>query len=130
MGTPGHMTIITGLEKTLLELEEKGWAALSSDRGADYYREHLTEHALMVFPGIVLTRKEAIHEMGSAPPWSGHKIDDPRVERLTDDSALLTYRGTARREGQPEYSAFMTSVYVGRDGTWKLAFHQHTPLPS
>jgi hypothetical protein len=51
-----------------------------------------------------------------------------RVIRLTDDAAIVTYKASAQREGQgSEYVALVSSAYVSRDGTWKLAFHQQTP---
>jgi len=117
------------LEYTLLALEEEGWRALSSDRGADFFGELLTAHALMVFPGIVLSKDRALEEIAKAPPWAEFRIDEPSVVRLTEQSAVLTYRATARRDGEPEYHALMSSGYVESGGSWKMAFHQQTPLP-
>jgi hypothetical protein len=117
------------LEQAVLTLEEEGWRALSSDAGADYYRTHLTDDALMVFPFGVLTREQSIEAIEAAPPWASYRIDEPRVVLLTEDSALVTYRATARREGDPTgYRAWITSVFVNRDGTWKLALHQQSPV--
>lgn len=84
----------------------------------------------MVFPAPVgvLTKDRVVAEIGAAPPWSSFRIEDPRVVRLTDHSAILTYRASAQREGQPVYSALMCSAYVERNGSWRLAFHQQTPL--
>jgi hypothetical protein len=118
------------LEGTLLDLEEEGWRALSSDRGADFFRGVLTAHSLMVFPGIVLAKDRALEEIAAAPPWAEFRIDDPEVVRLTEQSAVLTYRATARRPGRPEYHALMSSVYVEAGGTWRMAFHQQTPVPA
>jgi hypothetical protein len=118
------------LEGTLLDLEEEGWRALSSDRGADFFRDMLTAHSLMVFPGIVLTKDRAVEEIAKAPPWAEFRIDDPEVVRLTEQSAVLTYRATARRSGEPEYHALMSSVYVETLGVWRMAFHQQTPVPA
>ena len=39
------------------------------------------------------------------------EITQERVVRLTDDSALLTYRWSSRR-GEATYEALMSSVYV------------------
>ena len=44
----------------LIDLEHRGWDALSSGEGGTYYHQHLTEDALMAFPFGVLTR-EATH---------------------------------------------------------------------
>jgi hypothetical protein len=116
------------LERTLLTLEEEVWLALASDRGAAFFEETLSAHALMVFPGTVLMKERAVKEIEAAPPWAEFRIDEPMVVRLTEQSAVLTYRATARRDGQPEYVAFMSSAYVESGGAWKLAFHQQTPI--
>lgn len=116
------------LEKSLIDLEQEGWKALSEGTGADFYRQYLTGNAVMVFPGMVLTREQSIEAIEAAPPWRSFQIEEPRIVRLTDDSAVLTYRATAQREGQEAYSALTTSVYVNQNGTWKTAFHQQTPF--
>ncbi|MGA7672037.1 MAG: nuclear transport factor 2 family protein [Nitrolancea sp.] len=116
------------IEQQLLELEDRGWTALSSGRGADFYDEHLTDDARMVFPFGVMDRTGSIEAMRAAPPWSKYLIEEPTVTVLTTESAVLTYRATAQREGQPEYRAWMSSIYVRRGGQWKLAVHQQTPL--
>ena len=66
----------------LIDLERQGWDALSSGAGGTYYREHLTDDAVMAFPFGVLTRQDTIAAMESAPPWATYDIQDPRV--ITD----------------------------------------------
>lgn len=119
---------LQSLHRALVSLEEQGWQALSQGAGADFYQRHLTDDALMVFPVGVLAREQAIEAMRAAPPWASFRIEDPRVIRLTADSAVLTYRCTARRPDQKPYSALMTTVFVRREGIWKTAFHQQTPV--
>jgi hypothetical protein len=53
-------------------------------------------------------------------------IDDARVLHPTADTAVLTYRWRSRR-GEGTYAAVMSSVYVRRDGAWRLVLHQQTP---
>jgi hypothetical protein len=116
------------LEESLVDLEQEGWEALSRGTGADFYRKYLTDNAVMVFPGMVLTREQSLEAMETAPPWKSFQIEEPRMVQLTGDSALVTYRATAQREGEETYSALMSSVYVNDGGTWRMAFHQQTPL--
>lgn len=111
-----------------LALEEEGWKALSTTGGAAYYRECMTDDGIMVFPGMVLSKDACIAAIEHAAPWSWFRIEEPRTMRLTEDSAIVIYRASAQRDGQPRYTALMSSVYVRRDGAWKLAFHQQTPL--
>jgi hypothetical protein len=48
---------------------------------------------------------------------------------LGRDAAVLTYRVAARWEREAaRYTSLASSVYVQRDGEWKLALHQQTPL--
>lgn len=115
------------LEDELVEAEREGWTALSRGRGGSYYREHLTDNALMAFAFGVLSRDETIEAMESAAPWSRFEMSDPRVVALTQDSGVVVYSVVAQREGQEPYSAVVSSTFVREDGTWKLAFHQQTP---
>ena len=115
------------LETELLRTEREGWAALSAGKGGSYYRSHLTDDALMVLPIGVMDHDTAISAMESAPPWSSFEITDHRAVALTPDSGVLTYRVTARRDGQPPYEALIGSTFVRRGGSWQLAFHQQTP---
>ena len=119
---------MTALDADLAELERAGSAALASGLGADYYREHLTEDALMAFSFGVMSRRDAIDAMEAAPPWKSFEIEDPKVVALGDDCGVLVYRATAQRAGQEPYRAVISSTFVRRDGAWKLAFHQQTPV--
>lgn len=111
----------------LVALEREGWEALTAGRGAEYYREHLAENALMAFGFGVLDRQAAIEAMAQAPPWGAFEIIDPQVVKLTDDSGIVVYRADAQRPGQERYSAVISSTYACRAGRWLLAFHQQTP---
>jgi hypothetical protein len=109
----------------LLNLEHQFWKG-----DVAFYRQHLTHHAVMVFPepAGVLTRDKILEAIASAPRWAEARIDEPCIADLTQESALVTYRATARRESDTkDYVALVSSVYVNQDGSWKLAFHQHTP---
>ena len=49
---------------------------------------------------------------------------------IGEDSAALVYVGTGHRDGDsPSFVGVMTSVYVRRDGRWRLAIYQQTPKP-
>ena len=117
----------TSLAERLIALEHEGWEALSSDAGGAYYREHLTDDALMAFPFGVLDREATIAAIESAPPWERFEIRAPRVVGLGPDAGVVVYEVTAQRAGQAPYAAVVSSAFV-RDGDgWKLAFHQQSP---
>ena len=46
------------------------------------------------------------------------------------DAAALVYTGRASRDGSADFVALMSSLYVRRDGRWRLALYQQTPVPS
>ena len=116
------------LRHTLVSTETAGWQALSDGTGADFYDQHLTADAIMVFPFGVLARQQSIESIRAAPPWATFAIEEPRIVELDNDSAILTYRATAQRQGEAPYSALMTTVFVWSEGRWMTAFHQQTPV--
>jgi hypothetical protein len=113
-------------EEALLALEEQFWK-----EDATFYREHLTADAVLVFPDPVgvLTKEETVQAVAEAPRWARVRMSDVRVVRLADDAAVLTYRAEAERDAQgSRYEALASSAYVFHDASWKLAFHQQTPV--
>jgi hypothetical protein len=114
---------------TLLDLEERGWQAMSSTSPTDYFEEWLADDALMVVPGMIIDRDTFLAAVGSEEPWKTHHISEARVITFTEGCAALLYQVTAQRDGQAPYVALMTSVYARRNGHWKLIFHQQTPAP-
>jgi len=109
----------------LIELEERFWKG-----GADFYREKLAPDSLMVFgdPVGTLEKEAAIASISDAPRWRDVRFTDVQHVSLSPDVMLLTYRVAAGRDGMDrDYAARASSVYVRRDGEWRLAFHQQTP---
>ena len=47
------------------------------------------------------------------------------------EGPMLTYRARARWEHETtQISVLASSLYVNRDGAWRLVFHQQTPSAS
>ncbi|TDD91491.1 nuclear transport factor 2 family protein [Actinomadura rubrisoli] len=117
-------------EDELIELERAGWRALSTGgaAAADFYGRVLDGEVVMLLPGgMRLTDRAEIVRSMSGPPWAEHRLEEPRVLRPASGTGLVTYGAVARREGSPEYSALVSSLYVLRDDGWKMALHQQTP---
>ncbi|MGB3439514.1 MAG: nuclear transport factor 2 family protein [Actinophytocola sp.] len=114
----------------LVAIEERAWSALTSEQDAAEYYEHVLSHDMvMVLPGMVLARAEALESWMGSVPWRDFEIEDARAVWLDRNAALLTYRATARRaEDTASYRALCTSVYRMPDGRWWLVFQQQTPL--
>lgn len=113
----------------LVALERAGWEALAGPDAVSWWSARLDDAALMVFPGFVATRAQALEGMAEAPPWASWSIDDVRVVPLGDDAGVVVYAAVAQRTGQPEYRALISSTWVRRAGEWRLALHQQTPVP-
>lgn len=115
----------------LLAVERRGWDALCTSTGADFYGELMTDDAVMVLAnGMVLDRDGVVDALKNAPPWRAFEIEDPRVLAAGADSRILVYIGIAYREGEePAFRGVMTSVYVRTPEGWRLACYQQTPMP-
>jgi hypothetical protein len=114
----------------LIELERAGWTSLCNGTGDDFYGQTMTSDGVMVLAnGTVMARDDVVAALGQAPPWSSYDMDDIQVVRIGEDSAALVYVGTGHRDGEPPFVGVMSSVYVKRNGRWKLALYQQTPRP-
>jgi uncharacterized protein (TIGR02246 family) len=115
-------------DEALLALEERAWRA-SGDRA--WYEDYLADDVVMLFPSPaeLMERDEILDAVEGARPWATVEIEDRHVLRLDTGAVALAYRATAAREGdEAPYMTAATSIYVERDGRWRLALHQQTPL--
>jgi hypothetical protein len=113
-------------------LEDEGWRSLCGGTGADFYGRVMTADGLMILAhGQVLDRQAVVDSLKGAPPWRHYEIADERVIVLGGHQAALVYTGRAYREGpEPAFVALMSSTYVRREGAWRLALYQQTPVPA
>ena len=108
------------------ELERAGWAALSGPDGAAFYEDAMADEGLMVFPGMVTNKTEALAAIRAAPPWRRFELSHVRTV-VDGDAAMVVYAANAERDPGSTYVATMTSVYVRRDGRGRLLLHQQSP---
>jgi hypothetical protein len=113
------------LAQTLFALERE----LANGDG-DTYQRLLTDAAVIVIPGMTMDKAQTVAAMNESPGWDAVAFADENVTELNAEAALLTYRFAGRRGDDFQYRALMASVYVRRNGDWRLAFHQQTPLGS
>jgi hypothetical protein len=114
------------LEDHLFSIEEKFWT-----EGAEYYRQHLADSAIMVFPDPegVLVEDAIVSTVAGQKRWSKIELEEHRLLELGDGTAVVTYKATAQRgAGGKPYVARASSAYVRDRAAWKLAFHQQTPI--
>jgi hypothetical protein len=115
-----------GLQQELVSIEQRLWTG-----GARTYRQNLDEDCLIAFTEMagVSKREDVAGTVNDVERWRDIEIDVEGFLQPTEDVALLTYRASAIRGQGEQYRALISSGYVNRDGTWRLMFHQQTPLP-
>ena len=113
------------LEQDLMQLEKGFWT-----EGGDYYREHVDEDCLVAFEGMagVHSNEEIAGMNPGAGNWTGAKLEEKGLIELSDESLILTYEVSATKKDGATHRALCSTGYVKRDGEWKMAFHQQTPL--
>ena len=110
---------LVGLERALALRDPSGIAGgLASLIAADFLEFGQS--------GRTWNATEINNFLGGATPAMVHlEIRDALVDLLADDVALVTYRLTV--PGQPATNR--SSVWIRRDGRWRLRFHQGTRVP-
>lgn len=113
----------------LIDIERQGWNSLCDSTGADFYGQLMTDDGVMVLAnGAALDREQVIASLRDAPPWSRFELSEERVIAAGPESAVLHYLGRAFRQGDEDpFVARMSSLYVRRQGEWRLALYQQTP---
>ncbi len=131
-------------ETALLDLEHRGWEALCTGNGGDFYGSLMTPAAVMVLVnGWVLDREAVRQSLNESPPWSGYDLSDTRLVPVSagsassgssgssstvPGSAALVYRARAWRDGEAPFEALMASTYTIVDGRLRLALYQQTTI--
>jgi hypothetical protein len=116
------------LEDELFDIEQGFWLS-----GEEHFLEHLDNECLLAFPQMgelhgVFARERVAATATTSNRWRDLCLTDRHLLRAHDDVAIISYRAdVTRADGQP-YSALVSSAYVHRNGGWKLAFHQHSPV--
>lgn len=115
----------------LLAIERRLWT-----NDADYYEATLASESVFVFAETgVLTGEQAVSairdENRTGRRWGEVRISGERVIPVGEDARLLVYRADARWKGEHAWHhALCSSLYLRRDGAWKLVFHQQSALPT
>jgi len=109
-------------ETTLWDLEERFWT-----EGADSARSMTAKGAVFIFPypAGILQGDNMLREKDVAQRWRSVEISE-RVLSRHSDIAVLAYRVSAERSGEPIYEALCSSSYVLDNGTWLRLSHQQT----
>jgi|SRR5579862_5194217 len=112
-------------QQELLQVERGFW---NGDPG--FFEEHMDERAISVIEPMGFVEKEAaVKAAEQAEGWKDLEIRDVKTIELTPESAAIAYHAEARTPAGKPYRASINSVYVKRNGSWKLALTSHQPWP-
>ena len=128
------MTQASYLAKEILEdlitIERTLW-----ENNAEIYHERYSPEALLIFPGVGrIDRETAVaairKENAEGRAWAEVRFDDVDGRWVKSDAAaLISYMATARWNYESSASKTLcASVYVREGGSWRVAFHQQTPI--
>jgi uncharacterized protein (TIGR02246 family) len=120
------------LTTTLSDIEESLWQGWADHDGAAF-REHIVDNHLQInAEGVLWSGKQEVIQgiEENDCDVKGFSLSDWVVHRVSDDTAILTYRGTqdavCNGEKIPEH-VVASAVYVRQDGRWMSASYHETP---
>ena len=122
----------TALETELIALEKGTWEAVQRHDAKAFAAVCLNDCVEIWGDGSVLPIKEVLAQVPDTV-ITEYKIEDITVTFPIEQTALVRYKIWARTsyKGQETPPQWMhaTAVWVKKDGAWKSAFYQETPLP-
>jgi hypothetical protein len=119
--TPDIVETIRGLEERLLRADLRRSAAQLEFLLADDFLEFGKS-------GRVWNKPSVIALLAAESGEFTYSLEDFRVALLAPTVALATYRISDATPGAAPQPALRSSVWVNRDGNWRLTFHQGTSV--
>jgi ketosteroid isomerase-like protein len=120
------------LEAQLIALEKGTWEAARRQDANAFAAVCLDDCVEIYGDGTVLPIKEVLAQVPDTVIGE-YKIEDIAVTFPVKKTALVRYKVWAKMsyKGQatPPQWVYATAVWVKKDGAWKAAFYQETPLP-
>lgn len=119
------MTDAPNIRDELVALEERFW--LEGGGNPDLWRSHFADDGVVALPFGIMDKNQTIEAIAHGKPWARVDMDDLRVVPVTGTSVIVAYEATAARvDDDEDYLAVIGSVYVQRDDSWQLLFHQQS----
>jgi hypothetical protein len=114
----------------LITIERTLW-----ENNAEIYHDRYSPEALLIFAAVGrIDRERAVaavrKENAEGHAWAQVGFDDVDGRWIKSEAAaLITYMATARWNYESSASKTLcASVYVREGGSWRVAFHQQTPI--
>jgi protease I len=117
-------TASPSLQQELVAIERQFWSGKP-----EAYLQNADEKCLIAFGEMAgLIDRQQMAKMAEPGRWSDVTINPKGLLELSDAAIVLSYEAKTRRNNGQPYHALVSSAYVKRNGGWKLAFHQQTPM--
>jgi hypothetical protein len=115
---------LKSLEETLLDLAVRKNSEQVSALLADDFLEFGSS-------GRTFDKASILEDLRNEPLHQTAHLSDFVIRPLAPEVVLVTYRTTRQdSSGQIIHQAQRSSIWINRDGTWQITFHQGTPIPS
>ena len=75
--------------------------------------------------GRVWSKQQILDQLATEEPFEA-EIEDFEAMGLAADAVLVTYKVTLRRKGAESASSLRSSIWLKREGRWRILFHQGT----
>ena len=121
----------TYTKESFIGLERRVWTTLTKgDSETD--AQLLADDFLGVYPSGFAVKADHVGQMEAGPTIARYKLFDARMQILSDEVVLLSYRAqfTRNAPGAAPESMYVTSIWRLFDGAWKNVFSQDTPASS
>lgn len=114
--------------RAVLDLEAAGREAMVDGSAVEFFDRIMTSTAVLVLPGTVLERTQALTAWAGGPPWRRVDVERERSVHIGPDTIAVTYRARLIRL-DTEHDVHVTSVYTKVHREWMLGFRQQMPIP-
>ena len=110
--------LLLDLERQLMDPEFRKNEEKVSAQLAEEFREFGSS-------GRIWTREAILELLAEETAFTAPQIEDFAVQRITPDTILVTYRAVP---SDARNTSLRSSIWVYRDGCWKMLFHQGTKI--
>jgi hypothetical protein len=123
------LALADSLEQTLEAAERESWVAWQHHDGKFFASFLSDDHVEVGTTGLATKAQVVAFVASGACTVKSYTVDHFQVTRFDDNTALLTYRAeqdTMCGKSAVPSPAWVSSLFVRRNGKWVNALYQHT----
>ena len=117
------------MENTLMMMEKQAWDAFGKGDGK-FFESYVSDDFQIIGDNGIVGKTQMIKDISTKPcDVKSYSFSNFKVTMISKDTALATYAvtldGTCGGQAMPG-KAYVSSVFVKRNGKWLGVFHQET----